>query len=56
VDLKEFKSYWDLLAPKWKGKILLFERPGVGSPSVVRYYYHAQLGRISSSVCSVRWM
>ena len=44
VDLKEFKSYWDLLAPKWKGKILLFERPGVGSPSVVRYYYHAQLG------------
>jgi iron(III) transport system substrate-binding protein len=44
VDLKEFKSYWDLLAPKWKGKILLFERPGVGSPSVVRYYHHAQLG------------
>jgi iron(III) transport system substrate-binding protein len=44
VDLKEFKSYWDLLNPKWKGKILLFERPGVGSPSVVRFYYHAQLG------------
>jgi ABC-type Fe3+ transport system substrate-binding protein len=44
VDLKEFKSYWDLLNPKWKGRILLFERPGVGSPSVVRYYYHAQLG------------
>jgi iron(III) transport system substrate-binding protein len=44
VDLKEFKSYWDLLNPKWKGKILLFERPGVGSPSVIRYYYHAQLG------------
>ena len=44
VDLKEFKSYWDLLHPKWKGKILLFERPGVGSPSVIRYYYQAQLG------------
>ena len=44
VDLKEFKSYWDLLSPKWKGKILLFERPGVGSPSVIRFYYHAQLG------------
>ena len=44
VDLKEFKSYWDLLNPKWKGKILLFERPGVGSPSIVRFYYHAQLG------------
>jgi len=44
VDLKEFKFYRDLLNPKWKGKILLFERPGVGSPSVVRYYYNEQLG------------
>ena len=44
VDLKEFKSYWDLLSPKWKGKILLFERPGVGSPSVIRYFYNTQLG------------
>ena len=44
VDLKEFKSYWDLLNPKWKGKLLLFERPGVGSPSVVRFYHSAQLG------------
>jgi iron(III) transport system substrate-binding protein len=44
VDLKEFKSYWDLLSSKWKGKILLFERPAVGSPSVVRFYHHAQLG------------
>ena len=44
VDLKEFKSYWDLLSPKWKGKLLLFERPGVGSPSVIRYYHNAQLG------------
>jgi iron(III) transport system substrate-binding protein len=44
VDLKEFKSYWDMLNSKWKGKILLFERPGVGSPSVVRFYYHGQLG------------
>lgn len=44
VDLKEFKSYLDLLSPKWKGKILLFERPAVGSPSVVRFYYNAQLG------------
>jgi ABC-type Fe3+ transport system substrate-binding protein len=44
VDLKEFKSYLDLLNSKWKGKILLFERPAVGSPSVVRFYYNAQLG------------
>jgi iron(III) transport system substrate-binding protein len=44
VDLKEFTSHWDLLNSKWKGKILLYERIGVGSPSVVRYYYNAQLG------------
>jgi iron(III) transport system substrate-binding protein len=44
VDIKEFKSYWDLIQTKWKGKILLFERPGVGSPSVIRFYHHAQLG------------
>ena len=44
VDLKEFKSYWDLLNPKWKGKILLYERIGVGSPSVVRFYHNSQLG------------
>jgi ABC-type Fe3+ transport system substrate-binding protein len=44
VELKEFKSYWDLLTPKWRGKILLFERPAVGSPSVVRFYHNAQLG------------
>ena len=44
VDIKEFKSYWDLIQTKWKGKILLFERPGVGSPSMIRFYHHAQLG------------
>jgi iron(III) transport system substrate-binding protein len=44
IDLKEFKSYWDLLSPKWKGKILLYERVGVGSPSMVRFYYNSQLG------------
>ena len=44
VDLKEFRSYWDLLNLKWKGRILLYERVGVGSPSVVRFYYNAQLG------------
>jgi len=44
VDVKEFKSYWDLLKPKWKGKILLFERPGTGSPSMVRFYHNPQLG------------
>lgn len=44
VDAREFKSYWDLLKLKWKGKILLFERPGTGSPSTVRFYHNPQLG------------
>jgi len=44
VDVKKFKSYWDLLNPKWRGKILLYDRVGVGSPSVVRFYYNSQLG------------
>jgi iron(III) transport system substrate-binding protein len=44
VDPKTFKSYWDLLDPKWKGKILLYERVGVGSPSIVRFYYNPPLG------------
>jgi ABC-type Fe3+ transport system substrate-binding protein len=44
VDPKEFHSYWDALTPKWKGKVLLFERPGTGSPNMVRFYYNPQLG------------
>lgn len=44
VDPREFHSYWDALNPKWKGKILLFERPGTGSPNMVRFYYNPQLG------------
>ncbi|OGQ78102.1 MAG: hypothetical protein A3F90_05245 [Deltaproteobacteria bacterium RIFCSPLOWO2_12_FULL_60_19] len=43
-DPKEFRSYWDLLNPKWRGKIALFERPGTGSPNMVRFYYNPQLG------------
>ncbi|MGH7833526.1 MAG: hypothetical protein ACREQK_07765 [Candidatus Binatia bacterium] len=44
IDPKEFTSYWDLLRPRWKGKILLFERPGTGSPSAVRFYHNPRLG------------
>jgi ABC-type Fe3+ transport system substrate-binding protein len=44
VDPKDFHSYWDALNAKWKGKILLFERPGTGSPNMVRFYYNPQLG------------
>lgn len=44
VNPREFNTYWDLLSPKWKGRILIFERLGTGSPSLVRYYYNSQLG------------
>lgn len=44
VNPQEIKSYHDVLNSKWKGKILIFERPGVGMPSFVRLYYHPQVG------------
>jgi ABC-type Fe3+ transport system substrate-binding protein len=40
----EFSSYWDLLAPKWKGKIAMFERVGSGFPSLTPIYYNPHLG------------
>ncbi len=40
----DFSSYWDLLAPKWKGKIGMFERAGSSFPSLTAVYYHPQLG------------
>ena len=41
VDPKELKSYWDLLNPKWRGKIVAFSH--IQSPH--RYfYYHPDLG------------
>ena len=40
----DFRSYWDLLAPKWKGKIGMFERVGSGFPSLTPVYYNPSLG------------
>jgi len=40
----DFSSYWDLLAPKWKGKIGMFERTGSGFPSLTPVYYNPQVG------------
>mgnify|MGYP003694192637 CR=1 FL=1 len=41
VNVKDFKSYWDLLAPKWKGKIISRDvrvsGPGSGN---ARLFYH----------------
>ncbi len=36
VDPKELKSYWDLLNPKWKGKIVMYRQP----LSHLKFYYH----------------
>jgi len=46
VDPKEFKSYWDILAPKWKGKIVArdIRAPGPGSGNARLFYHHPQLG------------
>ena len=42
----EFKSYWDMLQPKWKGKIVSLDARDAGfGASELRYvYYHPELG------------
>jgi len=46
VDPKEFKSYWDLLNPKWKGKVLArdIRTPGPGSGNARLFYHHPEIG------------
>ena len=46
VDVKEFKSYWDLLNPKWKGKITGrdIREAGPGAGNTRFFYYHPELG------------
>lgn len=46
VKIEEFKSYWDLLQPKWKGKMVSVDarEPGFGSGSLRFVYYHPELG------------
>jgi iron(III) transport system substrate-binding protein len=40
VDPGGFKSYWDLLDPKWKGKIVTPEPLVPGTDGVLRFLYH----------------
>jgi iron(III) transport system substrate-binding protein len=42
VSPAQFKSYWDLLKPEWKGKIVArdIRRPGSGGDAM-RFFYHA---------------
>jgi ABC-type Fe3+ transport system substrate-binding protein len=41
VNPKEFKSLWDFLNPKWKGKIVAFDpRAGGSANAAMRFFYH----------------
>jgi iron(III) transport system substrate-binding protein len=46
VKVEEFKSYWDLLNPKWRGKIVArdIRRPGSGGDAIRFFYNHPDLG------------
>jgi iron(III) transport system substrate-binding protein len=45
VNPKEFKSYWDMVAPKWKGKYVSQEPNNTGlGASMQFFYYHPELG------------
>jgi iron(III) transport system substrate-binding protein len=46
VDAKEFKSYWDLLNPRWKGKTEArdIREAGPGAGNTRFFYYHPELG------------
>ena len=46
VNAKEFKSYQDLLDPKWKGKMIVDDplRAGPGSATFTFFYLHPDLG------------
>jgi iron(III) transport system substrate-binding protein len=42
---REFKSYWDLFNPKWKGKIASLDPTSFGMGAALQFfYYHPELG------------
>ena len=43
VNPREFRSYWDVLTPKWKGKIVAVD-PNESSGGWRMLYYHPELG------------
>jgi iron(III) transport system substrate-binding protein len=45
VSQKEFKSYWDLVTPKWKGKYVSQDPTSTGLGGGLQFmYYHPELG------------
>jgi iron(III) transport system substrate-binding protein len=43
VNPKEFRSLWDFLNPKWKGKMVMYD-PTLASGSMQFVYHHPELG------------
>jgi iron(III) transport system substrate-binding protein len=46
VNVKEIRSFWDLVNPKWKGKIEVrdIRIPGTGNINTIFFYHNPQLG------------
>lgn len=45
VNPTEFKSYWDLLNPKWKGKMVSLDPTSFGMGAALQFFYfHPELG------------
>jgi len=44
LDPKEFNSYWDILNPKWKGKIVMRD-PRLGGVQSPRTFFYVKLGK-----------
>ena len=45
VKAGEFKSYWDLINPKWKGKVVALDPSNTGLGATMQFfYYHSELG------------
>ncbi len=40
VKAEEFKSYWDLINPKWKGKIITLDPSNTGLGATMQFFYH----------------
>jgi iron(III) transport system substrate-binding protein len=40
VNPSEIKSYWDVLNPKWKGKIVAYDPTLGGAGDAMRFFYH----------------
>jgi iron(III) transport system substrate-binding protein len=41
VDPKEFKSYWDFVNPKWRGKIVSLDPRDTGLGATMQFYYYS---------------